>query len=114
MRTPLISRVPVIQMSASPQPRFRKRAPTSNLRLDASSAQFPLFLPHLRVLLGFIYISLYLSSSSGPLSESGQEVDKDRTLHAFFLPKARSLVVPVFLFPCSLGPLFPVFPENQP
>ena len=62
MRTALASRAPVIQMSASPQPRFRKRAPTRNLRPDAISAQFPLFLPQLRVLLVFFYLSLYLST----------------------------------------------------
>ncbi len=64
LRSHLPRRAPVFLMSCSSQLRFRKPAPVSNPRPDAISPLFPLFLPHLRVLLAFIYLSLHLSSPS--------------------------------------------------
>ncbi len=62
----LTLRVPVIQISSSPQPRFRKLAPVSTPLPNAISPQFPLFLSELRVLLVFLYLSLYLSTTLPP------------------------------------------------
>jgi len=56
-------RVPVIQISSSPQLRFRKLSPVSTPLPNTISPQFPLFLSELRVLLVFLYLSLYLSIS---------------------------------------------------
>jgi hypothetical protein len=63
-RSHLPLRAPVFLMSSSPQPRFRKPTPPSNPRPHAISPLFPLFLPHLRVLLFFIYLYPYLSTPS--------------------------------------------------
>jgi hypothetical protein len=63
-RSHLPLHVPVFQFSSFPQPRFRKLSPIPTPRPHAISPSFPLFLPHLRVLLSFIYLYPYLSSPS--------------------------------------------------
>ncbi len=65
------------------QPRFRKLARTSTSSLQSPSATFPLFLPHLRVLLSFFFIFLIFSSSSVAAYRATRKIRCTGTFPAF-------------------------------